>query len=110
VTIPKPIRAATQRVSDLVRQLIPRYRYAMNPEEAALAVHLRGNEALFETLKGLVQSRMAGRAGLPEPTDPLVCKSMLARDRELQWFLSRLEFIYHSPVNPPAEEEREQPA
>lgn len=89
-----------QRVSDFVRDLIPRMRYRMSAEEASLAVHLRTNESLYNSLVALITTRIAGRASVSEPTDPLLCKSMLARDRELQWLLSRLEFLRHAPIDP----------
>lgn len=98
-----------QKLSDWVRETLPKQLFAMSKSEAALAVHLRGNDALYETLTGLLEDRIAGRAKLPEPSDPLACKSMLARDRELQWLLGRIEFIYRSPVNNPGSDDGEQP-
>lgn len=110
MTIPRGMLAATQKVSDMVRAMVPHLRGRLTPDEAALAVHLRGNERLYEDLTRIIRGRIGGRASLPEPSDPLVCKSMLARDRELQWLLSRLEFIHRSPVATPADSDGEPPA
>jgi len=95
------MRSTVHRVSDMVRDMVPFLRYQMTPAESDLSIHLRGNEVLYKALTGLLHDRIAGRAKVQEPSDPLVCKSFLARDRELQWVLNRLEFIYRSPVNPP---------
>jgi len=85
------------RVADMVRDMIPRIRITMSKDEAALAVHLRGNDPLHVAIRNLILSRIEGRAAVPEPTDPLACKSMVARDRELTWLLGRLDFIHRSP-------------
>lgn len=85
------------RVADMVRDMMPTARTQINPQDEALGIHLRGNEALYTALTNIIKSRIEGRAQLPEPSDPLVCKSMMARDRELQLLLRRLEFIYLSP-------------
>ena len=104
MTVGRSILETGQRVSDLVRGLALRRRGPrMTPEEAELANHLRGNTALFESLTRLLQTRIAGRANVPEPSDPLEAKSMLARDREIQWVLKELEALYHAPVNPAGE-------
>lgn len=110
MTIPRGIHTATRKVSDMVRAMVPHMRQVLSKDEHQLAVYLRGNEVMFDALTGMIRTRIAGRASLPEPSDPLVCKSMLARDRELQWLLSRLEFVYKSPVSQTAEEDGEQPA
>ena len=110
MTIPPGIKAIPQKVSDMVRELIPAWRHGLTQEERRLAVHLRGNIDLYESLRSIIRSRIAGRAAVPEPTDPLICKSMLARDRELQWLLLKLEYIYRSPVNSPAQDDGEPPA
>ena len=110
MTIPKALHdMLPKKVSDLVREMIPRFRHTLTKEEADLGVYLRGNTALLESLKALIRTRMEGRASLPVPIDPLVCKVMMERDRELQWLLSRLEYIHASPVAE-LEERREQPA
>ena len=88
----------------MVRELIPHLRNRLSSEEMDLAAHLRGNEKLYDALTGIIRSRIAGRAAVQEPTDPLVCKSMLSRDRELQWFLSRLELCYRAPVSQPGQD------
>lgn len=98
MTIPPVVERAKEKVSDFVRGMIGLKRTSVNPLEQRLAIHIRGNVALYESLTALIQSRIDGRAGLPEPAEPLVAKSMIARDRELQWLLSRLDFVYRSPV------------
>jgi hypothetical protein len=82
----------------MVRDMIPRMRITLSREEAELAVHLRGNDALLVALRNLMLSRIEGRAAVPEPTDPLACKSMVARDRELQWLMGRINYIHRSPA------------
>jgi hypothetical protein len=95
----------------MVMDMLPRMRGgSLTREEQSVGIHLRGNAALYEGLTDLIRSRIQGRASVPEPTDPVMCKSMVARDRELQWLLVRLEAIYHSPVVQPGHSEGEQPA
>ena len=96
------------RVMRAVQEWLPQVRNQMSRVETELAPHLRGNEKLMVALTNMISERIAGRVKIPEPTDPLVCKSMLARDRELQWLLTRLEFIYRSPVDIPGSD-AEQP-
>ena len=110
MTIPKVLSEGRERLTDFVRQLMPVGVGRMTDRENAVAIHLRGNEKLYQALTSLISSRVEGRARLPEPSDPLVCKSMMARDKELQWLLSRLEFIYTSPASPPADRHGEPPA
>ena len=86
------------RVADMVRDMIPRMRITVSKEEAELAPYLRGNDGLLRALHNLILCRIEGRAAVPEPTDPVACKSMVARDRELTWLIGRLDFIYRSPV------------
>lgn len=88
----------------MVREWLPTMRYRMSPEEASLGIYLRGNTPLMQALCALLQARISGRAKAQEPSDPMECKSMIARDREIQWLLGRLDFIYHSPVNPPGDD------
>lgn len=110
MTVPRGIAAMTRRVSDMVREMIPRLRHPpMKVDEQQLGVYLRGNAPLYGALVGIINSRIAGRANVPEPSDPLICKSMMARDRELQWLLGRLEYVYQSPVQQ-AHEDSEPPA
>lgn len=98
-------------VAEMVRRMVPSLRRTLTPEEHTLSVYLRGNEDMFNSLKGIIESRMKGRAGVPEPSDPVECKSMVARDRELLWLLAKLEFIYRSPIAVPTEQiDDEQPA
>ena len=111
MTIPPGFKAKTQRVTEMVMEMLPKWRHRMTQEEAALGVHLRGNAPLLEALKALIQARITGRASVPVPTDPIACKAILDRDRELQWLLWRLEFVHRSPASVPGhDEDREQPA
>lgn len=103
------LTSAPRRVSDYVRGRIAAWRNPLSPLEMELAPHLRGNELLYSALTQLIESRIRGRAKLPVPSDPLICKSMLERDNELRWLLSRLEASYHAPVSHPADE-GEQPS
>ena len=106
MTQPPLLERATTRVSDMVRGLIAKKRLpTVAAEEQALAPHLRGNQALYDALVALVRTRIDARLSVAEPTDPLVAKSMIARDRELQWLLGRLESVYRSPVNPQQSDE-----
>ena len=89
---------ATKRVADMVREMIPRFRYSLSPQEKELGVHLRGNEALLNSLVGMIDDRIKGREFAQLPSDPIVCMVHMARDKELRWLLSRLEYIYGSPV------------
>lgn len=108
MTIPPGFGNAVQKVSDMVREMIPRFRHHLTEEEAALGLHLRGNAALLAALTNLVRTRIQGRGQLPVPIDPVICRGMMERDRELQWLLSRLEYVHASPVTP-LEDDREQP-
>jgi hypothetical protein len=105
VTIPPFVEQAKKKVSDLVRDLGIARRTIVIQEEQRLGPHLRGQAALYDALVALIRTRIDGRAGVPEPSDPMVAKSMIARDRELQWLLSRLESVYRSPVNQPNSDE-----
>ena len=109
MTIPPGLKSAAGKVSDMVREMIPRFRHHLTKEEAALGLYLRGNKPLLEALSALIWTRIQGRGLLPVPTDPVICRGMMERDRELQWLLSILEYVHASPVNPP-EDNREQPA
>lgn len=110
MTIPPGLSAATQKVSDTVLNMFPKLRSRLTSLEQALVPHLRGNTPLYEALKGLIETRIEARARVPEPSEPLVAKSMIARDRELQWLLSTLEHLYKAPVDTPAQEDSEPPA
>lgn len=101
---------ATKRVSDVVREMIPRHRQSFTKAEMDLAVHLRTNEALFYDLCKVIESRITGRAVLPVPSNPTDCLASMARDHELRLLLSRLEALRRSPATPPAEDDGEQPA
>jgi len=100
--------STVNRIMRAVQEWLPQVRNQMSRAEVELAPHLRGNEKLMTALSNVISERIAGRAKIQEPSDPLVCKSMLARDRELQWLLGRLEFIYRSPVDIPGSD-AEQP-
>jgi hypothetical protein len=80
-----------------------RIRGTLQKDEADLAVHLRGNERLYDSLTQLIRSRIQRRDVLPVPSDPLECRGVLERNHELRWLLSRLEIIYRSPVNEEAD-------
>ena len=110
MTIPKAVSGAARRVSDLVREMIPQWRQRLTKDEASLAIYLRGNEDMWKALQAIIQSRITGRASVPVPSDPIVCKAMLERDRELQWLLSRLDFVYRSSASQPEPDDREPPA
>ena len=103
------IGTATRRVTDFVREMVPHMRYRLTKNEQDLGVHLRGNGALLEAVSGLVWDRIKGRERLPIPSDPIVCMATMARDKELRWLLSRLEYVYHSPVMTETAEPGEQP-
>ena len=90
------------RVSDALRRAIPFMRNRLTQDEQTLGVHLRGNADLHAALMRLIQTRIETRATVQEPSDPVACKSMVARDRELQWLKTRLNFIFQSPVHEPA--------
>lgn len=87
------VRGAVKRVSEMVREMFPRMRTVPTPEERDLSIHLRANDRLYESLTGIIRSRIEGRDHLPVPTDPLVCKSLLERNAELRWLLGRLDFL-----------------
>lgn len=100
MTIPRPLQHTTRRLTDAVREMFAGVRHGGLPkEEASLGVHLRGNRALYESLVAVLKTRIEGRALQPEPTDPLVAKSMIARDREIQWAVAMLERVFTSPTN-----------
>lgn len=100
MTMAGSIGNGTQRLTDMVRAMIPSLRQpVLTPDEADLGIHLRGNEALCIALTGVLQARIRSRAAGPVPADPMACKAILDRDNELRWVLGRLDFIYRSAVN-----------
>jgi hypothetical protein len=110
MTIPRPIHRTAQRLADVVGRMLPYLRHGgLTREESSLGIHLRGNQALRDALVAFLKTRIEGRAQQQEPTDPLVCKSWLARDREIQWAINRLDFVFRSPVRDAADD-GEQPA
>ena len=90
------------RVSDMVRRVIPFMKNPLTQSEQQLGIYLRGNIGLHDALVGLIQFRLDVMARVQEPPDPIACKSLVARDRELRWFKSRLDSIFQSPVHEPA--------
>jgi hypothetical protein len=93
-----PLGQVTQRVTDMVREMVPKWRYRLSPQEAALGPHLRSNDALLEALTGLITERIKGRELKEVPSDPILCMASMARDKELRWVISRLEHVYNSPA------------
>ena len=93
------IGTATQRVSEMVREMVPKWHYRLTEQEAALGPHLRGNDALLEALSNLIMERILIRGKKDVPSDPVVCKESMARDREVLWILSKLDYVYNSPVS-----------
>ena len=110
MTVPRVLRSASRRVSDMVREMIPRQRSTFTEVENDLALHLRGNAEVFNGLKAVIESRIGVRAHSPVPTNPIDCKAVLERDFELRWLLGRLTLIYNSSGAQPVEEDSEQPA
>ncbi len=109
LTIPRGVAGPALRVSDMVRNMVPRLRNSLSDPERRVGIHLRGNEDLFHGLRDLIESRIGVRVNLPVPSDPIQCKAFLERDRELLWLLSRLELIFSSPVAQSADNSDEQP-
>lgn len=88
----------TQRVTDMVREMVPKWKYRLTVSEASLGLHLRGNTELLEALSNLITERIRSREVKEIPSDPVDCKTTMARDKELRWIISRFEYVYHSPV------------
>ena len=97
-------------ITDMVMGMVPGLRTRPSPVEQDLAVHLRGNENLLSALRDLIDSRIKARAALALPSTPQECQISMTRDRELQWLVGRLEYVYHSPVSQGNDEQGEQPA
>jgi hypothetical protein len=87
----------------MVRDMISRIRHTESEHHESLRPHLRGNEALYKALTTMIQSRIEGRAQLRLPSDPLQAYGSLARDKECQWLLGQLGFVYNGPIQEPAE-------
>lgn len=96
-------------VSEMVRSMVPNIRPTMTPFEKDLAVHLRGNESLMCSIRGIVGDRLRSRELSPVPKDPVQCMASMARDKELRWFISRLESIVESPIDGEVKDDGEQP-
>ena len=92
----------------MVRELIPHFRNRVTKDEIDLSVHLRTNEPLYRLLRHIVESRISGRMNVAEPSNPIDCKALLARDGECRWFLNVLERAFTSPVKPPEGEHPEE--
>lgn len=111
MTVPKFVQSATKKIADVLQDMVPQWRHELTPSEQRIGVYLRGNDDLLTGLREIIEERTGRRAALPVPSDPLMCKAVMERDKELRWFLSRLEFIHSSPVAQSVEEDdREQPA
>lgn len=106
MTMPRQIR----RVRDMVLAMLPGVRVVLTPPEEAFAPYIRGNAPLYEALTTFVNARLNARASQPVPPEPIDCRASMERDHELRWLLSRLDFIYRSPVHTPAADENEPPA
>ena len=89
------------RVSDTLHKVLSFIRNPLTQNEQQLGIYLRGNIGLHDALVGMIQFRLDARARVQEPLNPVACKSMVARDRELQWLKGRLDFIFQSPVHEP---------
>ena len=88
----------TDRVSDLVRKMVPRFRFRLTTDEQTLGIYLRGNASLLESLTNIINRRIEGRANKPVPNDPNICMAVMTGDKELRWLLGRLEDVYRSPA------------
>lgn len=110
MTIPKGVKAATRKVADMLQDFIPHLRNRLTPDEHSLGVHLRGNDALLDGLRSIIEQRIGRRASIPVPSDPLMCKAILERNSELRWFLNRLELIHRSPAAQSVQDHSEPPA
>lgn len=100
--------AILPKLSEMVREMVPFMKDRRGREEWALAEHMRGNVTLHETLRKIIQARIEGRLLMVEPTNPLDCRALLARQAECKWFLALLERAFSAPVQMPPSE-REQP-
>ena len=109
MTVPPGFKAVRQSVTGMLTSFLPKFRHSLSKQESRLGVSLRGNAELFEALNELITSRIEARAHRPLPSTPQVCQVSMAMDKELQWLLSRLELVYHSPLAE-AGELGEQPA
>lgn len=110
MTIPPEIRQVGQRVADMVRGLVPRFRVRFTADETELAIHLRSNDKFRECLYRVIESRIAGRASAPVPSNPTDCLASMARDHELRQLINRMEFVRQVSGTQPADEDGEQPA
>lgn len=99
------------RLTDVIRAMVPQWRgVQLTRDEQQLATFLRGNDPLLSSLVGIITSRIQSRANAPVPSTLVDCKAILDRDNELRWLLSRLDFIYRSPVAQPVQDDGEPPA
>lgn len=70
----------------------------LTEEQVNLAVHLRGNEKLYQALREVIELRLQMRAELVPPADPTLCMQILTRDHELRWVLAQLEQCFTAPT------------
>jgi hypothetical protein len=110
VTIPEFSEGVRRKLSDFVRELLATKQHKPIPEEQTVGTFLSANPAFTAALRNLIQSRISARASIPEPGEPMDCKSMIARDRELQWLLRRLEDLSLAPASAPGTRAGEPPA
>lgn len=80
-----------QKVTEMVLESFRPKPAPVPQEELDLATHLRTNDLLYESLVSVISKRIAGRATVVEPTNPIDCKVHLARDGECYWLLNLLE-------------------
>ena len=73
------------------------------PNELDLAAHLRGNAPLYEAMKHFLVARLDARSAMPVPPEPVDCRAILERNAEVRQILIRLDTVFRSPVNPPAD-------
>ena len=74
------------------------------PNELDLAAHIRGNTPLYEAIRYFLSARLDARAAMPVPPEPIDCRAILERNAEVRQILARLDTVYRSPVNQPAED------
>ncbi len=94
---------------DAVREWLPGAKYRLTSDELDLAIFLRGNESLYQSLCSVIAAPIEARTRLKlskEPNDSMI---ILARDKELRVLLQKLEFIYKSPVITEVSDEGELP-
>ena len=96
------------RVADYVRERVPFIRNLLTAEESALAPLLRGNAPLYEALVAMLRGRIERRAKLPVPSNSLKSHERVVADTEDRQIMGRLQVVFHSPVNSPAGDRRDE--